>query len=366
MLSKSLFMGFIFSTLISVHPAFAGLSPDVAAGQEIERGTLGLYFENDLFSETDQNYTNGIRLSLVSPDLDSFQQRFIENEDLQALFDTLNPRLQLFHYAVFGSQNYSETQSRRIVLSLGQTIYTPETIDAKQLLVDERPYAGWLYLGVAYHLRTKDAERLDQLETLGVNLGIVGPWALGQESQDLIHDIRGFDKFQGWDNQLKNEPGFQLIYENKRKWLQHSSSGLEYDLIGHYGGSLGNIAIYANGGAEFRLGWNIPDDFGTSAVRPGGDNSAPDTPAIKDWGLHLFISTDARLVAHDIFLDGNTFRSSHSVSKEHLVADAAIGVSLSYDEFKLSFARIHRTKEFKKQQGGHNYGSLSLSWNFGL
>ncbi|MEH6627215.1 MAG: lipid A deacylase LpxR family protein [Motiliproteus sp.] len=367
MLLKSLHSWWILP-LLMVFPCAHGQTLDQPqASDGSDQGTLSLYFENDLFTETDQNYTNGIRLSLVSPDLDSFQQRFIDNDALQVVFDQLNPRLNAFHDWLFDLQDYGETRSRRIVLSFGQMIYTPETIDARQLLADERPYAGWLYMGVAYHLRTKDSHALDQLETLGVNLGIVGPWALGQEAQDLIHDVRGFDKFQGWGNQLKNEPGFQLIYENKRKLLkQHNGNGFEYDVIGHYGASLGNIAVYANGGAEFRAGWNIPDDFGTSAVRPGGDNSAPDTPGIPDWGFHLFVSTDARLVAHDIFLDGNTFSNSHSVSKEYLVADAAIGFSLSFDELKLSFARIHRTKEFKKQQGAHNYGSLSLSWNFNL
>ncbi|MCW8887119.1 MAG: lipid A deacylase LpxR family protein [Motiliproteus sp.] len=338
-----------------------------------KRGTLSLYFENDLFAETDQNYTNGFRLSLVSPDLDDFQRRFIQNEPLQRAFGWLNPKLQHFHSLFLEKPKSGDATSRRIVLSFGQTIYTPESIDATQLLEDERPYAGWLYWGVAYQVRTKNQQRsedhplsTDELQTLGVNLGIVGPWALGEESQDFIHDLRGFDKFQGWDNQLENEPGFQLVYEKKHKLIPTPKSGFGSDFIGHYGGSLGNIAIYANAGAEYRIGWNLPDDFGTSAVRPGGDNSAPDTPATPGLGFHLFLSTDVRLVAHDIFLDGNTFRSSHSVSKEHLVADAALGFSFSYDEFKLSFARIHRTKEFKKQSGAHNYGSLSISWNFNI
>ena len=35
--------------------------------------TFNFYFENDLFTETDQSYTNGLRFSLVSPNLNSFQ-----------------------------------------------------------------------------------------------------------------------------------------------------------------------------------------------------------------------------------------------------------------------------------------------------
>ncbi len=329
------------------------------------RGAFNLYFENDLFTETDQNYTNGIRMSLVSPNLQSFQQQFIEQEPLRSWFEWLNPRLERFHPKSPGtgiSSSDAGNNNRRVVLSLGQTIFTPQNRQATELLVDQRPYAGWLYLGVAYHARNDD-----QLKTVGINVGMIGPAALGQEAQDLIHDLRGFDRFQGWDNQLKNEPGLQLIYEKKDKLLSRTAgSGFGFDLLSHYGGSVGNVAIYANAGAEIRAGWRIPDDFGTSAVRPGGDNSAPGGKPRRGVGLHFFVSTDARLVVRDIFLDGNSFRQSHSVDKEPLVADAAVGVSLVYEELKLSFARILRTREFKLQPHHHDYGSLSLSWNFNL
>ena len=345
------FCGYVSAADQSETDFGAGLGP----------GTLNLYFENDLFAETDQNYTNGLRVSLVSPDLENFQQEFIDNPQLQQLFEWLNPKLERFHPDIPGDvTDETVKSSRRIVVSLGQTIYTPETIDATELLEDERPYAGWLYLGVAYHARNRN-----RLRTVGVNLGIVGPAAFGQEAQDLIHDLRGFSRFQGWDNQLENEPGVQLLYEYKAKLISNTQ-GFGYDLITHYGGSFGNIAIYANAGAEVRAGWNIPDDFGTSALRPGGDNSAPDGELRSGLGFHLFASSDVRLVAQDIFLDGNTFSNSHSVAKEHLVADVALGASLVYDTFKLSFARVIRSKEFKGQPDNHNYGSLSLSWNFTL
>ena len=46
-----------------------------------------------------------------------------------------------------------------------------------------------------------------------------------------------------------------------------------FDVIPHFGFS-GNVATYANAGLK-RAGWGLPDDFGTSPIRPAGDNSAP-------------------------------------------------------------------------------------------
>jgi hypothetical protein len=39
-------------------------------------------------------------------------------------------------------------------------------------------------------------------------------------------------------------------------------------------------------------------------------------------------------------------------------------VSALFEHWKLSFARVHRSREFEGQPGGHSYGSLSVSYNY--
>lgn len=125
-----------------------------------------------------------------------------------------------------------------------------------------------------------------------------------------------------------------------------------------------------NAGGELRVGWAIPDDFGTAALRPGGDNSTPAAvwdPRLavgRKWGAHGFLSFDTRLVGHNIFLDGNTFSNSHRVDKKRVVTDAAVGVSFIYGSVKVSYAQIFRSKEFDGQDGSNAYGSLSFSYTF--
>lgn len=326
------------------------------AGANDDPWTINVYFENDLFGETDQNYTNGIRLSWVSPDTASYY----DDPAFPTWVRAVNRKLRFFN-------GDGENLEHNLVISLGHLIYTPSDISATGLLLDERPYAGYLYAGFAYHTRSQD-----QLDTVEINLGVVGPAAQGEEAQDLIHDLRGFDKFQGWDNQLENEPAVTLLYEHKRRLFRASlveDSRVQHDFIGHGGISLGNVATYVNFGGEYRIGWDLPDDFGTSAVRSGGDNSAPGRGDLRRhargaaiYGLHGFVSVDARLVAQDIFLDGNSFRSSHSVNKEKEVADISAGISFLTGRWKTSFAWVIRSREFTEQPHHHKYGSLSVSY----
>jgi len=327
-----------------------------AADKPEDKWTFNLYFENDLFTETDQDYTNGIKLAWVSPDLTDY----INDPSLPGWLRSINKRLTFFHPSPGGLQ-------RNLVFSIGQTIYTPEDIDATQVVLNDRPYAGWLYTSFAYHVKNQN-----QLDSLDVQIGVVGPAALGEEAQDFIHDLRGFDEFKGWDNQIGNELGIAFIYEHKDKIINRTDrfGNFGYDVITHFGGSLGNVATYLNAGAEIRFGWLIPNDFGTSAVRPGGDNSAPGAnwdPRINNpesWGMHAFISIDGRLVGHDIFLDGNTIRNSHSVDKKAAVVDFSVGISSVFAGYKISFAQVFRTKEFKGQDNSHSYGSLSISFSY--
>ena len=306
-----------------------------------------------MFADTDQNYTNGLKFAWISPDVDEYR----ESGKLPDWADDAVARLPVINRRPVGYK-------RNIVLTLGQSIFTPQDILRRDLIRDDRPYAGWLYVGAAF--RNKTDEKLDTIE---VQLGVVGPLAFAEQSQTLVHEVRGLGKPNGWRHQLDNELGLEFIYE--RKWRSFlfgtRSQGFGMDVIGHAGVALGNVQTYGNAGLELRLGWNVPDDFGTSLIRPGSETSAPSAKedlARRAFGVHLFAVTDGRAVARDIFLDGNTFTDSHSVDRQPVVGDFAAGVSVVYRGLKLTFAKAIRTREFKGQARDHNFGALSFSYTF--
>lgn len=220
-------------------------------------------------------------------------------------------------------------------------MYTPADISRSDLIVDDRPYAGWTYLAAAFHTRSR--ERMDTIE---LQLGLVGPSSCAEETQKAVHDLRDLQQPNGWEHQLKNEPGLAVTYERKWQLDPFFSRGtFAIDAIAHLGCALGNVATYANTGFETRLGWNLPDDFGVSLIRPAGNTGFS---ARQQPGGYLFAAVNGRAVLQDIFLDGNTFAHSHSVDKKPLVADLAGGAALYLKQFKLTWTQVLRTKEFRR------------------
>jgi hypothetical protein len=205
------------------------------------------------------------------------------------------------------------------------------------------------------------------LDTIELDIGIVGPHSYAEDVQERVHNWLGSEEPKGWRNQLKDEFALELIYE--RKWRLAASKlgyGFGYDLIPHLGGRVGNVYIYANTGAELRFGWNPPGDFGTCPIRPGCESNAAtdmEEGRGRSYGIHAFLSIDGRAVLRDIFLDGNTWKDSHSVDKKYFVADIGAGIGISAKLFKLTYGVIYRTKEFNRQSSnGQLFGTLLITF----
>ncbi len=331
--------------------------PTLAMAQEINAKdfqTFTIYFENDTFFGTDYLYTNGVKLSWTSPDLENYRE---------------TSRIGNWTYSLIGRLPFiNEPEFRRSVsLSIGQNMYTPEDTEQSELIKDDRPYAGLTYFGMGLHGKSNL-----QMNTWELILGIVGPHSYAEDTQRIIHEWKGNLVPMGWNNQLGDEPVLNVFFEHRRKILQSGiGSGWGYDLIPNLGAGLGNLFIGAHAGAQIRFGWNLPNDFGTSLIRPGSDTNAPldkrDPRFFKPFhrlGAHIFIGVNGAYVLRNLTLDGNTFRESHSVDKEPIVGSFVAGVGFIIYRFKVSFAHVYQSKAFKTQKDQDEYGSITLSYSF--
>lgn len=312
-------------------------------GQAAELGgSYTLLVENDVFTGSDQHYTNGLRLSYLSAqdDVPDYIRKFA----LALPFVELGASL-------------------RAGYALGHNIYTPDNIAAATVVANERPYAGYLYAGMAV-VAESNGESGNILDTWELDLGIVGPSARGEEVQNNFHRLIGSPEAQGWANQLKDEPVVSLTHERKWRHLwRHPPSGLGFDFTPHVGGSVGNLATYLNLGATVRFGKGLSRDYGPPRIRPSLPGSGFFIPH-DGVGWYLYAGADGRAIAHNIFLDGNTFRDSHSVDRKLWVGDMQTGLVLTFSTVQIAYTHVYRTREFEGQTAGDNFGAVSISARF--
>ncbi len=294
------------------------------------------YFENDFFAIRDRYYTVGWKVAAI------FERR----AESPIAFPFRNEKTK-YHYMAF---------------TMGQQVFTPRNQATTELLKDDRPYAGWLYGSAAWHQLNGKTITSAELQ-----LGTIGPRAGGENVMNIFHSLIGNKLANGWANQLHNEWGIVLAMEKKWRFMKSDLPyNLQGDVIPFAGGTLGNIHTYANAGVQFRLGWNLPDDMGAARIRPAAEHALRIYPvaAHSGWQSYFLAGVETQLVARNIFLDGNTFKASHSIEKNMLVGYFSAGWILCYKSFQFSYTHYFVTKEFKRQSITHQFASLVFSWVF--
>jgi hypothetical protein len=318
---------------------------------------IQIFVENDkfnLFRASDQWYTNGFRVVTLPR-------------------KAPHPLLQ--SYADWVGNKFGDGKPARFGLTIGQDIYTPKDITITETQPYDRPWAGWLYLGAIGSLNVTSTEQ----HTVELDLGVVGPASGAKAVQTQWHRLINTDLPRGWNNQIKNELGVVFHYriKNRKVFWETPGGGVELDLIPHYGGAIGNVFAHAQGGAMLRYGRHISglgDDRASDTVRspaPPGSRSVQTMVSelfdINEW--YIFARAEGKLVARNIFLDGNTFRTGPSVKKKAFVGDLGFGGSMRFgDRLRVTYTQTIRTQEFKAVEntpkGDHRFSSVVLAYEF--
>ena len=118
-----------------------------------------------------------------------------------------------------------------------------------------------------------------------------------------------------------------------------------------------------------RIGWNIPKDFGVSSLDTGGEVGIPingeyNEMLKKAWSFSFNLSGAGSAVIRDIMLDGNSFKTSHSVEKNNFVGYLGYGFSIRYKSFMFEYINNVNSKKFVLEEKPHAVGTVVASWLF--
>lgn len=309
-----------------------------------------VYWQNDSSflkrnNASDRHYTNGMAVTFAHQP--TWAEGFADTAPLGESFD--------------------RTAAGYIV---GHLIFTPENIVERNLIPDDRPYAGYLFAGL--YLQRANAGVFDHAQ---LDLGVVGPSSHADTLQQDIHALFDADEPRGWSNQLHDEFTAQLTL--RRKWrhdLEPVSAfdyTLEQQMIPYVELGIGTVQRYALLGATYRVGVNLPDDFGPGRLaEPASFTADVHHVSSQPTVGYGFLRIAGRAVEHDLFLEGNTYRSSHGVDANTLVGEiqAGLAAECTFHDWRLkaSYAQTFISEQFDGQRGSDSFGAITLSASRGF
>lgn len=315
--------------------------------------TFQIYWENDssytrFVDGSDEYYTNGLALSLT------WQPTWGKD---------LAKAIPFNEY--FGPARHA------VGFTFGQLMFTPSDIEDPNPRPNDEPYAGYLYGGFYFQRSTDTVAAPDAIPTLDhfqIDIGVIGKASGAGWAQESVHEAFNFDEPRGWEYQLNDEVTVQFTY--RKKWRfellpenVQRETGLQFQAIPGGAISLGTVYRNVEAGALFRLGFNLPDDYG-----PGRLADLPDGTGrpLKGWSFYGFGRLTGQIVQHNVFLDGNNFRNSISVGHNTFYGEGQLGVSCLYGgedwTLGLTYSQTYGTEKFSGQNGIHGYGAFVLRY----
>ncbi len=327
----------------------------VHADEPLQPALLRFSFNNDLFFQKDNKISAGWALQM--------------HTEAQRQWDDL-PLLPEFvaDWASVRSLLSSDRLYKRAGFSLGQIIQTPEDLSRKSFNPDDVPYAGVLALQMsvyAYNDRIfHGAELL---------AGLVGPVAMGEQTQYLVHRLLNNELPQGWQHQLSTELLFNVNMMHKYKALRWSApSGNGADLALNMNAGIGNLFTQLSLSLEMRFGNNMPGGF-VNAADPVGfsvNHKASLKPARpSESALYASLILRSSYLERNLFLDGTSFRQSVRVDKQPRVDQWVLGLHYERAEWGLHLTFLKSTDDIDTSQlqsahGNEEIGTIEFEWRY--
>jgi lipid A 3-O-deacylase len=246
-----------------------------------------------------------------------------------------------------------DDETEQVGYGIHQLIYTPMDITIAGDQPNDRPWSG---LTTAFRETWKFSEAEDVRSRIEV--GVLGPSAMSEESQTWFHDITGNRKPMGWDNQLPDEPVLNYYHERRHPLLGYGADGpWRFFADAIYGGTVGTVFINGMGGVVLRAGWNVPPRHIPTGIGPKLGQKGPYVYAIGE--------TDGMLVLHNATISDSLFRKRDPGVEqkiERAVGTYRYGVVAGYGGMSISYTMNERSNEFEGQEKTMDWGTITMEF----
>lgn len=271
---------------------------------------FSIQFENDFPFDSDDDYTNGLRLE--------------------------------YNWSRYG-------------IFVDQLMYSPDNIRRDYYEPGTHPFCGYLAVGgdVTYDL--KIGKRVYWLNYGELSTGLIGPSSGAEDVQKGIHKLVGAHDPKGWKYQLHDEWEIQSVV-----W-----TGIGWIMLGHedgwnmrgdveLGGMMGTVQIAGGVNADVKFGKGCDFDRRHGEIQVRGDK--------KPLYLYGLCGFEGRWWGWNVFLDGNRDGDSVGVDKEIWTCALKTGCGIEYLGVVLDWYLLFGTKEYETQKHNPNYMVLRIGF----
>lgn len=278
-----------------------------------------IQYDNDLFQAQDLYYTQGVSLEMVFPVLKK------------------NPLNKLFIPTKFPVLTKNG-------IRIETAAFTPTSIVSDSILYNDRPYAAIMAIDF-FQMSYQPTNRLKISSEL--QLGMIGPVALGKEIQTGIHRMTNNSLPLGWQHQIKNDVLLNYNLRLDKQLIQYNS------LI-----AFNTFGIAKVGSYQTNLSVGID-------LSVGQKNNLYTSKKHK-FQYYFYGQSQLKIVGYDASLMGGMFNraSQYTLSYssiEKLVAENHVGLVLQFPHvyFGADFGWI--TREFSTGTA-HSWGGVRLGF----
>jgi lipid A 3-O-deacylase len=283
-----------------------------------------IYYENDFFTGTDRDYTQGIYIEKVNP---YFSKFFLSR---------------LLWHPQHSIANYG--------LAIEQDVYTPNHLDQSGILYGDRPYAGALFLKT--FLMATDAGRKTRMSS-SLHIGLIGPDAGGEGMQTAIHHWIHYITPLGWHNQIRNDLVLNYQLNDEKELMSYSNA---FSLAGFGSARLGTLSTKATLGMTITAG-NFYSAFKNTVTLP-----------VKKVQWYIYDQPLINAIGYDATLQGGVFNHSdpYAIAASdinRLTWQNKFGVVLILKRLYLEYYQTSLTREFRTSVY-HRTGGIQVGFGF--
>ena len=288
---------------------------------------IGLVLENDLYTSTvnDRYYTNGFEL----------------------------------FYRFLNKNKHPETNKKITEFKLGQYIYNPQTINADDFFVNDRPFAGYLFgrVGVFNYYENESVLKLN------FQLGFVGQDAFGEETQTIFHSTFGYKKVRGWQYQIHNALSVQgNIFYSKNIISGQKNTHFDLNFVSETNFGTTNMGTSLGILSRFSLKKLLPV-FNSNLY-----NAALNADKLayrNESEFYFYVNPNVNYQLYDATIQGSLFNNESPVTFPLMPFrfNGEAGFKYRKNNWNLSYLFVYRGKEAKNIViKGYFYGSIGIGY----